>query len=106
MRMPARACALAAVCAVLLSPNAAPRGQQPAWQPAATPAPAPAPDLLHQEALTGDWNGRRSHWKDKGVALESSLTQFYQGWASGGTETGSEYNGTAQAELKFDLGKM
>ncbi len=106
MRMRVRACAVTAVCAVLLSTNAVARGQEPTAQPAATPAPAPAPDLLHQEALTGDWNGRRSHWKDKGVALESSLTQFYQGVASGGTETGSEYNGTAQAELKFDLGKL
>jgi porin len=104
--MRVRACALTAVCAVLLSPDAVARGQEPAAQPAATPAPAPAPDLLHQEALTGDWNGRRSQWKDKGVALESSLTQFYQGVASGGTGTSSEYNGTAQAELKFDLGKL
>src|SRR5689334_11175432 len=106
MRMRARGCALTAVCAVLLSPNAVARGQAPASQPAATPAPAPAPDLLHQETLTGDWKGRRNQWKDKGVALESSLTQFYQGVASGGTETSSEYNGTAQAELKFDLGKL
>jgi porin len=92
---------------VLLSPSAAARGQEPApAQPPAKAAPAPAPDLLHQETLTGDWNRRRSQWEDKGVALESSLTQFYQGVASGGTGTSSEYNGTAQAELKFDLGKL
>ncbi len=106
MRMRVRACALTAVCAVLLSPNAVARGQEPAAQAAATTAPAPAPDLLNQEALTGDWNGRRKQLKDHGVALESSLTQFYQGVASGGTDTSSEYNGTAQAELKFDLGKL
>ena len=40
------------------------------------------------------------------MVLDSSLTQFYQGVASGGTETGSEYNGTAQARLEFDFGKL
>jgi len=56
--------------------------------------------------MTGDWNGVRTRWKDKGVELKSSLTQFYQGVASGGTETSSEYNGTAQAGLDFDFGKL
>src|SRR5207342_1195588 len=41
-----------------------------------------------------------------GVELASSLTQFYQGVSSGGTKTDSEYNGTAQALLEFDLGKL
>jgi hypothetical protein len=40
--------------------------------------------------LTGSWGGVRTRWKDKGVVLDSSLTQFYQGVASGGSETGSE----------------
>jgi porin len=72
---------------------------------AAQPAPPP-PDFLHQEELTGEWGGARTKWKDKGVELASSLTQFYQGVAAGGVETGSEYNGTAQAKLTFDLGKL
>ena len=38
-----------------------------------------APDFFHQETLTGDWNGARTTWKNKGVDLASSLTQFYQG---------------------------
>ena len=70
------------------------------------PATPPKPDLLHQEELTGDWNGVRTRWKDKGVELESSLSQFYQGVASGGTDTGSEYNGKAEAALEFDFGKL
>jgi hypothetical protein len=78
----------------------------PAPAAAAQPAQTPAPDLFHQEQLTGDWNGARTKWKDKGVELVSSLTQFYQGVSSGGIGTSSEYNGTAQAELKFDLGKL
>src|SRR3954462_11308986 len=77
-----------------------------ATQAASKPAAAPTPDFLDQEELTGDWNGRRTRWTDKGFELKSSLTQFYQGVSSGGTATSSEYNGTAQAELKFDLGKL
>jgi porin len=74
--------------------------------PVTTPAQQPGPDFFHQEQLTGDWNGARTTWKNKGVELASSLTQFYQGVSSGGTGTSSEYNGTAQALLKFDLGKL
>src|SRR5262245_15509822 len=69
-------------------------------------SPPPATGLLEQEELTGNWGGLRTRWKDKGVVLDSSLTQFYQGVSSGGTETGSEYNGTAQAGLEFDFGKL
>ena len=77
-----------------------------AQEPATPPTQAPKPDVLHQEELTGDWNGVRTRWKDKGVELESSLSQFYQGVASGGTDTGSEYNGKAEAALEFDFGKL
>ena len=51
------------------------------------------------QELTGDWGGTRACWKDKGVVLDSSLTQFYQGVSAAGLDTGSEYNGTAQAKL-------
>ena len=67
---------------------------------------APAPDFFHQDTLTGDWNGTRTTWKNKGVDFASSLTQFYQGVSSGGTGTSSEYNGTAQAKVGFDFGKL
>src|SRR5262245_1734939 len=62
--------------------------------------------LIHQKELTGDWEGVRTRWKDKGVVFDSSLTQFFQGVASGGSKTGSEYNATAQAKLEFDFGKL
>jgi porin len=83
--------------------TATPNGQAPASAGSAQP---PITGLVHQEELTGDWAGLRTRWKDKGVVLDSSLTQFYQGVASGGTETGSEYNATAQATLEFDFGKL
>jgi porin len=69
-------------------------------------APPPATRLLAREGLTGDWGGARTRWKNKGVVFESALTQFYQGVASGGTDTGDAYNGKAEAELTFDFGKL
>ena len=96
-----RAFALGTVCAAVLMQAAAAYGQEPP-----KPPPAPQPDFLHQEEATGDWGGTRTKWKDKGFEVESSLTQFYQGISSGGTDTASEYNGTAQALLKFDFGKL
>jgi porin len=97
MRIAARA--LAASTALFAAAASAPLYAQEA--PAA-PASAPA----ERETLTGDWDGARARWKNKGVELDSSLTQFYQGVTSGGTDTGSEYNGTAQARLAFDFGKI
>jgi hypothetical protein len=44
-------------------------------------ASPPLTGLAQQEALTGEWGGVRTRWKDKGVVLDSSLTQFYQGVA-------------------------
>ena len=38
--------------------------------------------------------------------MEFELTQFYQGVASGGIETGSEYNGKFATGFKFDFGKL
>jgi len=89
------AMALAASTALFAAAASAPLSAQEA------PA-APA----ERETLTGDWDGARARWKNKGVELDSSLTQFYQGVTSGGTDTGSEYNGTAQARLSFDFGKI
>jgi carbohydrate-selective porin OprB len=60
---------------------------------------------LHREELTGDWGGTRGRWKEKGVELEFKLTQFYQGVAAGGLETGSEYNGKFETNFKFDFRK-
>src|SRR5499427_7609110 len=71
-----------------------------------SPAPKTDTDFWSQEEMTGNWGGTRSKWKDKGVDLQFSLSQFYQGVASGGIETGSEYNGKFESLFKFDLGKL
>lgn len=74
--------------------------------PTAAPAPTPEPDFWHQETMTGDWGGNRSRFKDEGLEMEFSLTQFYQGVASGGIRRSSEYNGVFKTDFKFDLGKL
>ena len=71
------------------------------------PAPQPAPTgFLEQQELTGNWGGARTRWRDKGLVLDTSFTQFYQGIAAGGRDEGSEYNATAQAKAEFDFGKL
>jgi len=100
------------VLVVVLAQTTVIYGQQPPSSPApassgaAKPAQEPNPDFFHRDELTGDWNGTRTKWKDKGIVVDGSLSQFYQGVASGGTETGSVYNGTAQGGLEFDFGKL
>lgn len=99
-----------------LDPTPVAAGQSPATpvgaaagtnpQTAGSTAQTPAAGVEHRKELTDDWGGLRARWKDKGVVVDTSLTQFYQGVASGGTETGSDYNGTAQARVEFDFGKL
>ena len=72
---------------------------------AAKPQPAEQ-DFWTREEMTGDWGETRSRWKDKGFEINLRLTQFFQGVADGGIETGSEYNGKFQTAFKFDLGKL
>ena len=79
---------------------------QPATPPAAAAAPTPETDFWKREQMTGDWDGDRLRYKEEGLEIELSLTQFYQGVASGGIRRGSEYNGVFKINFKLDLGKM
>jgi porin len=56
--------------------------------------------------MTGNWGGTRSRWEDRGVELELKASQFVQGVAAGGIDTGSVGNGKFQSAFKFDLGKL
>jgi len=71
LSMGTRALLLRAFCAGTLAPAA--QGA------VASQGQASVPDVFHREELSGDWKGTRTAWKNKGVALASSLTQFYQG---------------------------
>jgi porin len=56
--------------------------------------------------LTGDWLGRRECLADNGIAIESSLTQFYQGVASGGAEQRFRYGAKFDLFAEFNTEKM
>jgi porin len=85
--------------------------EDPADEPQAAasqpPAAAPAPtDFWTQDSLTGSWGGARSRWKEHGFDVNFSFSQFAQGVASGGIQTGAVGNGKFQTDFKFDLGKL
>ncbi len=60
----------------------------------------------HAAKLTGDWGGRRSHLAENGITFDASLTQFYQGVTSGGSEQLFHYTGHGEYLLNFDFGKL
>ena len=55
--------------------------------------------------LTGDWFPAKDRWFDRGVTLDTNLTQFYQGVASGGKEQVFEYGGKLDYYLNIDGNK-
>jgi porin len=57
--------------------------------------------LWERDELLGDLWGVRPALGNHGIAVESSLTQFYQGVASGGTEQRFRYGG--KFDLYFDI---
>jgi len=52
--------------------------------------------------LTGDWFGMRDKLAVYGITLDASLTQFFQGVASGGKERAFEYGGKIDYFLNID----
>jgi porin len=63
-------------------------------------------DLLTREKLLGNWWGYRPVLADKGVTIDSSLTQFYQGVASGGLRQEFRYGDHFDAVANLDGGKL
>jgi carbohydrate-selective porin OprB len=62
--------------------------------------------LMERTQLTGDWGGRRNALAERGVVVDSSLTQFYQGVTSGGAEQTFRYGAKMDLILDFDTEKM
>lgn len=79
---------------------------KPPPKPLVEPSPAPDPGIWEREEMTGNWDGTRDRWKEKGVTLEFRLLGFVQGTADGGLRHDTEWNGKFIAEAKFDLGKL
>jgi porin len=63
-------------------------------------------DLFTRQRLTGDWWGTRSALADRGVTFDLFATQFYQGIARGGDQTGFPYGGKLDYLLNVDGGKL
>jgi porin len=62
--------------------------------------------LWHREELTGDWWGRRTCLAENGIVIDSSLTQFYQGVASGGAEQKFRYGSKFNLFAELNTEKM
>src|SRR5262245_9171186 len=67
------------------------------------PAPPAFGGPLHERSkLTGDWFGYRSRLRDRGITVDLSTTQFYQGVTSGGLERSFSYGGRNDYFLNLD----
>ena len=63
-------------------------------------------DLWTATQLTGDWGGARTNLTDHGITFSGSLTQFYQGVASGGAEQTFRYGDKLDLFIVGDTGRM
>lgn len=71
------------------------------------PAPTPFGGPIHDRPkLTGDWFGARSGLRDRGVTVDVSTTQFYQGVTTGGLERSFPYGGRNDYFLTLDGEKL
>ena len=78
----------------------------PTLTPLSAPTPTVTPSyggpLMERAYLTGNWWGRRSEWRENGITLDASTTQYYQGVASGGLQQGFRYGGRNDYFLNLD----
>ncbi|MHC5108937.1 MAG: carbohydrate porin [Planctomycetota bacterium] len=68
----------------------------------ATETPEEKPEHDWSDKLTGDWGGVRSDLKDHGVQLDIRVIQYFQGVASGGSNTSFKYGGNLAISLTLD----
>jgi porin len=68
----------------------------------ATADTAPA-GLFSQDTLTNNWFGMAATLKDKGIVLGATETSEVLGVVSGGTSTGTIYEGRLELDLDLDL---
>lgn len=95
----------------LVDGKSAPSDSGASSVPSPTEAPTPPPYVFggpFQERLklTGDWFGLRDKLAFYGITLDVSLTQFFQGVASGGKEQAFEYGGKGDYYLNIDGHKL
>ena len=64
------------------------------------------PSFWERDTLTGDWNGLRSSWAEKGVELSLEYHAETMGVLSGGTRRGVVYEGLCHGTLDADLERL
>jgi porin len=62
--------------------------------------------LWHREHMLGDWSGIRPELAEHGIVVSASLTQFFQGVASGGLEQTFRYGDKFDLFMVADTGKL
>ena len=70
-----------------------------------TPGPYSG-DFWKRSTLTGDWGGARNEMAAKGVTMDLSVTQMYQGIVGGGKDQLWRYGGRGDMTLNFDTQKL
>jgi porin len=79
----------------------------PTDPPLGPPTPPPFGGPIHDRPkLTGDWFGARSGLRDRGITVDVSTTQFYQGVTTGGLEQSFPYGGRNDYFLTLDGEKL
>jgi porin len=64
------------------------------------------PSICSRPQLLGDWAGIRPMLAEHGIVYNASLTQFYQGVASGGLEQNFRYGDKLDLFMVADTGKL
>ena len=99
---------LTAVLGLTCIGNAQEANPTPFTKPTPTPSPEPSPelDLRHREAMSGDWDGTRTRWKEHGIEMQFILAGFVQGTASGGLQRHTVLNGKLESVVDIDFEKL
>ena len=63
-------------------------------------------DFWTRSTLTGDWGGVRNDLAAKGVTVDLSLTQIYQGVVGGGKDEAWKYGGRGNLTINVDTQKL
>lgn len=63
-------------------------------------------DFAKRSYLLGDFGGKRTEWAKKGFTFDIDYNQYFQSVVDGGTDTGSEYGGTIDYNIKIDFDRM
>ncbi|HRP35864.1 MAG TPA: carbohydrate porin [Gammaproteobacteria bacterium] len=76
----------------------------PAWTSAETLPAAEA--LTSRNTLTGDWDGRRAAWAERGVVIGIDHFGDLMAVVDGGEERGMYYSGLLEVGVEFDLATL